>query len=128
MNTFARVSSQFSVVAVSAHDPRPRAPMASAGSSDARTQGGDKGSALALTEDAAARRSGAASGVRGRGERVPNLCQAPQVASVKMAGQNGKNANANAVIQTPCGSKGRAKTGKRHSQNRRANPNRRAGR
>jgi hypothetical protein len=68
MNTLARISPQFSYFAISAHDLRPRAPMVSAGSSDARTQEGDKGSALAPTEDAAARRSSAVSGVRGRGE------------------------------------------------------------
>jgi hypothetical protein len=43
-------------VAVGALDPSPRALMASAGPSDARTQEGGKGSALAPTEDAAARR------------------------------------------------------------------------
>lgn len=113
------------------------------------------GIAICPTEDKGARRFAAARTVPGstdrtqRAFRVPdapvskftlsldggnkgllvsseNLCHAPQVATVKMAGQNGKNANANVTIQTPCGSSGRAKAAKRHQS--RANPNRRAGR
>jgi hypothetical protein len=44
--------------------------MASAGASHARTQGDRDSSAIRSTEDAAGRRSGAASGVRERGERA----------------------------------------------------------
>lgn len=51
-------------------DTRRRAPMASAGSSDVRTQGGRRSGATRPTEDKAARRSVAASGVRGVGERA----------------------------------------------------------
>jgi hypothetical protein len=49
-----QASSPIPVAAVSALHPRSRAPMASAGSGDARTQGGDKGSALGPTVEAAA--------------------------------------------------------------------------
>jgi len=48
MTTAFRVSSTNSVVAVSALDPSQRAPMASAGPSDARTQGGLRSSAAGV--------------------------------------------------------------------------------
>jgi hypothetical protein len=70
MSTLARVSPSISAVAVSVLDPRSRASMASAGASHARTQGDRNSSAIRSTEDAAGRRSGAASGVRERGERA----------------------------------------------------------
>jgi hypothetical protein len=56
MVTLTGVSTQFASVAVSAPEPSQRASTGSAGPSDARTQGGGKGSALAPTEDAAGRR------------------------------------------------------------------------
>jgi hypothetical protein len=68
MSTCLSAPPRSSVVAVGALSGSRRPSLASAGSSDARTQRGDKGSALAPTEDAAARRPAAARGVRGRAE------------------------------------------------------------
>jgi len=56
-------------------------------------------------------------GKQGLLQNSSNLCSAKQVAIEKIAGQNGKSANANSVIQTPCGVKGKRKKAKRTNNN-----------
>ncbi len=48
-------------------------------------------------------------GNKGLLENSPNLCASTQHVSVQMTGQNGKTANQNPVLQTPCGKKHKRK-------------------
>ena len=59
-------------------------------------------------------------GNKGLLENSANLCSATQHVSVQMTGQNGKTANQNPVLETPCGKKHKRKH-TRHSQASRAN-------
>jgi hypothetical protein len=101
-----------------------------AAASDARTQPAPRGSATQAGEDAAARRPGAASGVRGRGEGTPNmqggqkglfvnstnLCLAKHRARVNATGQNGRRELSKPIMRAQkCGKAHR----KRHKGHRR---------
>jgi hypothetical protein len=90
-------------------DPNPGALWASAGASQARTQGARRSIATRATEDAAWRSSAAVHKVQGRGERAPSglielssgFCKSPR-ATVRLEGQNGKTHDTRPVVRSSC--------------------------
>ena len=113
-----------SFLLLGALDPNPSASRASAGASQARTQGARRSIATRATEDAAWRSSAAVREVRGRGERAPGgkrgliilsagLCKKPR-AVVKLDGQNGMIRDTNPVVRTSCPKKKHEKRKRKH--------------